>query len=276
VFAPPRASGRQRLGTLFAAIVLAIAAAPVLAQRTAAPTDLPPERIFAALGLQEGMTVGEIGAGSGELSVAAAKLVGAKGKVYTSELGEERVRALDKTIKSSGLEYITVVTGDPAATKFPDACCDAIFMRNVYHHFADPAAMNASIVRSLKSGGRLVVVDFTPPGQEAGQAADRGKDGMHGVSPESVARELEAAGLTVTDTVAGRDRWFMVVATKDRFHEIQPYHARVAAANARPISTRPVSRTITPCRSIHAAPAAAAMTAAGYVARSTRPTNSAA
>jgi ubiquinone/menaquinone biosynthesis C-methylase UbiE len=197
-----------RMAAVFAAVALTIA--PILAQRTAAPTDLPPERIFAALGLQEGMTVGEIGAGSGDLSVAAAKLVGARGKVYTSELGEERVRALDKTIKGSGLEYVTVVTGDPAATKFPDACCDAIFMRNVYHHFADPAAMNASIVRALKSGGRLVVVDFTPPG----------KDGMHGVSPESVARELKAAGLTVTDTVAGSDRWFMVVATRDRLPAI--------------------------------------------------------
>lgn len=214
VFAPPRASGRPRLGTLFAAIALAIAAAPVLAQRTAAPTDLPPERIFAALGLQEGMTVGEIGAGSGELSVAAAKIVGAKGKVYTSELGDERVRTLEKTIKSSGLEYIAVVTGDANETRFPDACCDAIFMRNVYHHFADPAAMNASIARALKPGARLAVVDFTPPGNEAERPGDRGKDGMHGVSPDSVARELKAAGLTITDTVAGSDRWFMVVATR--------------------------------------------------------------
>ena len=193
---------------------LALTMATVLAQRTAAPTDLPPEKIFAAIGLQEGMTVGEIGAGSGELSVAAAKLVGAKGRVYTSELGDERVRALEKTIKSSGLEYIAVVTGDANETKFPDACCDAIFMRNVYHHFGDPAAMNASIVRALKPGARVAIVDFTPPGKEAERPGDRGKDGMHGVSPESVARELTAAGLTIADTVAGSDRWFMVVATK--------------------------------------------------------------
>ena len=215
VFAFARATrnpdGGRRAAACLAAIALTIA--PVLAQRTAAPADLPPERIFAALGLQEGMAVGEIGAGSGELSVAVAKLVGAKGKVYPSELGDERVRALEKTIKSSGLEYLTVVTGDANETKFPDACCDAIFMRNVYHHFADPAAMNASIVRALKPGARLVVVDFTPP-KEAERPRDRGEDGTHGVSPESVAAELKAAGLTIMDTIAGSDRWFMVVATK--------------------------------------------------------------
>jgi SAM-dependent methyltransferase len=87
-------------------------------------------------------------------------------------------------------------------------------MRNVYHHFGDPAAMNASIFRSLKPGGRLAVVDFAPPGKEAERAADRGKDGMHGVSAETVARELKAAGFTVADTTAGTDRWFMVVAAK--------------------------------------------------------------
>jgi ubiquinone/menaquinone biosynthesis C-methylase UbiE len=143
-----------------------------------------------------------------------AKIVGDKGKVYTSELGDDRVAGLDKAVKQSSLSHVTVVTGDPKETKFPDGCCDAIFMRNVYHHFADPAAMNASIVRSLKSGSRVAVVDFTPPDKEAERPGDRGKDGMHGVTAETVARELQAAGLTIVETVTGKDRWFMVVAMK--------------------------------------------------------------
>jgi hypothetical protein len=31
----------------------------------------------------------------------------------------------------------------------PDASCDAIFMRDLYHHFADPPTMNASLYRTL-------------------------------------------------------------------------------------------------------------------------------
>lgn len=215
-------------------VLIVFATVALAAQRSAAPTDLPPDKIFAAVGVREGMTIGEIGAGDGALSIAVAKLVGTTGKVYTSELGEERVASLEKAVKKSELAHVTVITGDPNGTKFPEGCCDAIFMRNVYHHFADPAAMNASILRSLKPGGRLAVVDFTPP-KEAEQPADRGKDGMHGVTPDSVARELKAVGFTIVDTVVGKDRWFMVVAAKPGSQPAdQESHRSIplAAANA--------------------------------------------
>ena len=169
------------------------------------------ERIFEAIGLREGLTVCEMGAGDGELTIAAAKLVGPSGRVYTSELGDERVKTLRERTASSGLQQITVVEGDAVKTNFPEAGCDALFMRNVYHHFADPAAINSSIAASLKPGARVAVVDFTPPGKEAERAADRGKDGMHGVSPETVERELAAAGLERVSSETGSQRWFMVV-----------------------------------------------------------------
>jgi predicted methyltransferase len=76
--------------------------------------------------------------------------------------------------------------------------------------------MNASIAASLKPGGRVAIVDFTPPGQEAERAADRDEDGTHGVSADSVARELKAAGLEPVSSESGEGRWFMVVAEKAR------------------------------------------------------------
>ncbi len=173
-------------------------------------------RLFASLELMPGQTVGEIGAGKGELTLEAARAVGGNGKVLTSELGEDRLKQLQDVVQSSGLSQISVVAGEPNKTNFPVGCCDAIFMRNVYHHFADPAAMNASIVQSLKPGGRVAVVDFEPNRgrPEAGRAADRARDESHGVTPTSVARELREAGLDIVRTEPGADRWFMVVATK--------------------------------------------------------------
>ena len=114
--------------------------------------------------------------------------MGSGGRVYTSELGDDRVKTLRDKIAASGLSQITVVAGAATATNFPDAACDALFMRNVYHHFADPARMNAAIAKAVKPGGRVAVVDFTPPGAEAASPADRDKDGMHGVTPESLSR----------------------------------------------------------------------------------------
>ena len=69
---------------------------------------------------------------------------------------------IKKAAAAANLTNVTVVEGAPAATKLPDECCDAIFVRYVYHHFGDPPAMNASILRSLKPGGRFAVMDAGP------------------------------------------------------------------------------------------------------------------
>jgi precorrin-6B methylase 2 len=173
-------------------------------------------QIFDAIGVREGATVCEIGAGDGELSIAAAKVVGPEGRIYTSELGDGRVKSLQERVANSKLPQITVTAGDAAKTNFPDEACDALFMRNVYHHFAEPAAMNASIAAALKPGARLAIVDFTPPGKEAECPADRGKDGMHGITPDSLAREMKDAGFEPISSATGTQRWFMVVVGKAR------------------------------------------------------------
>jgi ubiquinone/menaquinone biosynthesis C-methylase UbiE len=172
-------------------------------------------QIFSALNIQPGHTVGEIGAGNGDLTIEVAQLVGGNGKVLTSELGD-RVGRLERAVKSSGHAHITVVTGDPNKTNFAEACCDAIFMRNVYHHFADPAAMNASVFQSLKPGGRVAIVDFEPNRgrPEASSPADRDNDDSHGTTAATVARELTEAGFQIVQTEPGNNRWFMVVGTR--------------------------------------------------------------
>ena len=187
---------------------------PVAASAQQPGSTIADDKIFEALRLREGATVCEIGAGDGDLSIAAARVVGATGHIYTSELGASRVKSLEDSVAKSGLAQITVVAGEPARTNFPDQGCDALFMRNVYHHFAEPPAMNASIAAALKPGGRLAVVDFAPPGKEATQPAGRAKDGTHGVTPESVSRELKAAGFAPVTSEHGTQRWFMIVVSK--------------------------------------------------------------
>jgi tRNA A58 N-methylase Trm61 len=202
-------SSRHVPGALLITLLVTVAA---VAQQSG--STISTERIFEALGVREGITVCEIGAGDGELTIAAARIVGSTGRVYTSELGEERLKTLQDRVASSSLPQVTAVAGAPVKTNFPDASCDALFMRNVYHHFADPAAMNVSIAAALKPGGRVAIVDFTPPDKEASRPSDRARDGMHGVSPESVSRELKEAGFAPVSSEEGRQRWFMVVVSR--------------------------------------------------------------
>jgi ubiquinone/menaquinone biosynthesis C-methylase UbiE len=205
---------KLRARVLLVLLVLALVPVAVLVAQRCASGTVATERIFAAIGVREGITVCEMGAGNGELSMAAAKIVGPDGRIYTSELGDDRVKTLRERTAASGLVQITVVAGDAVKTNFPEGACDALFMRNVYHHFADPAAMNASILASVKPGAKVAVVDFSPPNDEASSPADRGNDGMHGIKAETLAKELQAAGFETVTTEAGDQRWFMVVAAR--------------------------------------------------------------
>ena len=200
----PRQSAR-----LLAVFVALLVPALVGAQRSGEG-----EEILEALGLHEGMTVCEIGAGDGSLTLAAARVVGPSGKVYSSELGEERLASLRREVEQSGLAQIQVVSGDPNKTNFQDGVCDGLFMRNVYHHFDDPAVMDASIYRALKSGGRLAIIDFKPRGHEAERPQDRdGGNGTHGVSAEAIERELKEAGFRPVSS-GTRGEGFIVVFAK--------------------------------------------------------------
>ena len=196
------------------ALLLVTTFVPLAASAQRPGSTIATEKILDAIGVREGATVCEIGAGDGNLSIAAARVVGPTGRVYTSELGDDRVKELERHVATTRLAQITVVAGDAVKTNFPDQGCDALFMRNVYHHFADPAAMNASMAAALKPGGRVAVVDFSPPRDEAARPADRDEDGTHGVAAETVARELQEAGFQQVSSERGRDRWFMVVAAK--------------------------------------------------------------
>jgi ubiquinone/menaquinone biosynthesis C-methylase UbiE len=196
------------------ALVFVTALVPALALAQQSGSSIATSRIFDAIGVREGITVCEIGAGDGALSLEAAQIVGPGGRVFTSELGDERLKALRSKTGASGLSNITVVTGSPETTNFPDGACDALFMRNVYHHFGNPALMNASIVKALKPGGRVAIVDFAPPAKEAERAENRGKDGMHGVTADTVSRETKEAGLEPVSSETGAQRWFMIVAAR--------------------------------------------------------------
>ena len=64
-------------------------------------------------------------------------------------------------------------------------------MHNVYHHFDDPAAMNESIFQSLEPDARVAIIDFVNHAREAEESKDRDNERTHGVTADSVARELK-------------------------------------------------------------------------------------
>ena len=146
-------------------------------------------RLVEVLRVTPGQVLADIGAGpEALLTIPMAEAVGPSGKVYATDMSQMLGRVRE-TIEKSGLKNIELLEGQPSATNLPPGCCDGIFIRNVYHHLADPPAMNASVWRSLKPGGRLAVIDFRPEGSEAASPAGRDSGDQHGVLPET-SREL--------------------------------------------------------------------------------------
>ncbi|MXY22950.1 MAG: methyltransferase domain-containing protein [Acidobacteria bacterium] len=116
--------------------------------------------LAALLEIQPGDTAADIGAGSGWLSIEVARLVGGTGQVFATELSPQRRDDIQEAVAAAGLDNVTVVEAGERETNLAPACCDAIFMRRVYHHVGDTAALNASIRDALKPGGRFVVIEI--------------------------------------------------------------------------------------------------------------------
>jgi len=202
---------RNRFITPFVLLAITAVSAAQDAQQNAADA----QRLITALELHAGDVVGEVGAGDGALTVAVAKTVGESGRVYSNEINTQKLAGIAKAAAAAGVTNVTTVAGGETRTNFDDRCCDAIFMRDVYHHFTDPAAMNASILAALKPGGRLAVIDFgPPPGGESASPAGRSADGHHGITSPTLERELKAAGFEIVSSTEYGFRGILIVARR--------------------------------------------------------------
>lgn len=164
------------------------------AQLKAAAIEAP--ELVAQFELKPGMTIADVGAGFGAWTIQFSKAVGPSGRVYASDIGAQQLAALRQAVARDRLTNVTVIEGGERSTNLPAGCCDAILIRDAYHHLTQPGDITRSFAAALKPGGRLAVIDFPPrPATEvpAGVPANRGG---HGVPPEIVVAEVTATGLT--------------------------------------------------------------------------------
>ena len=193
------------------AVILALAGLHAQKQDDAADTA----RLIEVLAIREGSSVADIGAGDGVITVPIARHVGPSGHVYSTDINPQRLIEMRGAVEQARLRNVTIIEGASTQTNVPNGCCDAVFMRHVYHHFGDPPLMNASLRAALKPGGRLAVVDFAPDNRVSGPPGRRASDGSHGVMPETVIDELRAAGFVgVEQAKWPSPGYFLVIAIR--------------------------------------------------------------
>jgi predicted methyltransferase len=183
-------------------IALALTACGLAPCRGQDTYDEEAERLATLLKWQPGSVVADVGAGDGQMTLAAAQRAGAAGRVYATELDAKKLAHLEELAAKD--KNITVLKALETETNLPPECCDSIFMRLVYHHLTKPAAIDVSLFRSLKPGGLLAVIDREPPsGSSAPEGVPKNRGG-HGMPQKLLIDELTAAGFQI---VTARDDW---------------------------------------------------------------------
>jgi arsenite methyltransferase len=147
-----------------------------------------PGEIVEALQLAPGMTVADVGAGTGYFAVRLARAVPA-GEVIATDIEPEMVRYLHERAQREHLSNLRAISSPQSASGLSPASVDRILIVHVWHHLADRVAYARDLGAALRPAGRLFVVDFSLD-------AHRGPPATMRVSPASLIAELEAAGLS--------------------------------------------------------------------------------
>lgn len=154
------------------------------------------ERIVQAAGIEPGMVVADVGAGTGLFEPLFAKAVGPRGKVIAVDIAPKFLEHIRREADRLELRNIQTVLCTERSANLPEASVDLVFICDTYHHFEHPAATLASIHRALKPGGVLVLVEFRrEPGKSSQWLLKHVRAGR-----EVFTREIEAAGFEAIAT----------------------------------------------------------------------------
>ena len=151
-----------------------------------------PDKALEALGTLTGLTVADVGAGSGYFTVRLSARVGTNGRVYANDLQPEMLKMLAARLARENVRNVTLVQGDIDDVKLPPATIDLVLMVDVYHECSEPQKMLRAIRTALKPGGRLVLLEYRKEDPEVPIRFE------HKMSIAEAKLELEAEGFTLS------------------------------------------------------------------------------
>lgn len=166
-----------------------------------------PAEVVAAMRLEPGATVADLGAGTGYFEPLLSRGVGASGIVLALDVEPDMVRYLGERAQREHLANVRpglVATDDP---KLAPQTVDRILVVDVWHHIDARDAYVVKLRDALKPGGKLFVVDFEPD-------AKHGPPPRHRLASATVERELATAGLAAATLTETLPEQYIVVGTR--------------------------------------------------------------
>lgn len=107
-----------------------------------------------------GMTVADIGAGTGVFTRLFSEAVGPKGYVFAVDIAPNFLEHINSTNREAGQKNVQTVQCTPDSTQLEPATVDVAYICDTYHHFEFPLKTMSSLHAALKPGGRVFLVDF--------------------------------------------------------------------------------------------------------------------
>ena len=155
-------------------------------EREARPVFKYRHAIVAAMGLQAGDDVADVGAGSGFMARLMAREVAPEGQVYAVDIAQDTIDHIEDAAREEGITNVKGILGGERTTHLPPDSVDLVLVCDTYHHFEYPTDTLASIAAALRPQGRLVLIDY---------------ERIRGVTSESRYEHLRAGKGTFTDEI---------------------------------------------------------------------------
>jgi SAM-dependent methyltransferase len=131
-----------------------------------------PRQLVRLIGIKPGMTVADIGAGSGYYVVRLAPIVGSSGRIIAQDVRSDYLRSLGKRVRDLGLHNVSLALGEPHDPRLPVHSLDVAILVHMYHEIAQPYGLLYNLAPALKPGARVGIVDAVGPTVEHGTPQD--------------------------------------------------------------------------------------------------------
>lgn len=160
------------------------------------------QQVVRLLGIKSGMTVADIGAGSGYYVVRLSPIVGPHGRIIAEDVVPKYLRGLRRRVRDLGLRNVVISLGEPHDPRLPTNSLDIAILVHMYHEITQPYGLLYNLVPALKPGARVGVVDAYGPTSK------------HGTPPDLLRCELAAVGYRQIslDRLKGSDAYLAIFA----------------------------------------------------------------
>lgn len=119
-------------------------------------------------GVKPGMAVADIGTGGGYYVMRLAPVVGPQGRVFAQDVSQTALNFVRQRAVAAGFTNVRYVRGGQSSARLPAAAVDVALMVHMYHEIEQPYLLLDRLRRSLKAGGRVVIVDMDQPTERRG------------------------------------------------------------------------------------------------------------